>query len=85
MANELQAVLRDANGKPLSLKPTLVFDGNFGTLAPDGTFSVPAGTQSGMGSISAYWNNLQPQTQLIHVDNNAAQQPPNPPVLPKST
>jgi len=79
---QVQAVVRDAAGRPLPIVPTLVFDGNFGMLAPDGTFSVPAGTQSGMGTISAYWYTLLPQMQQIHVDNNAAQQPPNPPILP---
>jgi len=79
---QVQAVLRDAAGKALSIKPTLVFDGNFGTLDPDGTFSVPQGVLSGSGTITAYWFNLLPASQQIHVDANASPQPPSPPILP---
>jgi len=79
---QLQAAVRDAAGKLLPVKPTLIFDGNFGSLDPSGTFTVPAGTLSGMGSITAYWYRLLPQTQQIRVDNNAPPQPPNPPILP---
>ena len=79
---QLQAIVRDLAGKPLRVQPTLVFDGNFGNLEPDGTFTVPAGTLSGMGAITAYWYRLPPQTLRIRVDNNAPPQPPNPPILP---
>ncbi len=79
---QLQTVVRDAAGNPLPVKPILVFDGNFGSLEADGTFTVPAGTLSGMGSITAYWYRLQPQTQQIRVDDTAPPQPPSPPILP---
>jgi len=81
---QFQAVVRDAAGQALPVSPTLVFDGNFGTLNTDNTFSVPAGVLSGSGSITAFWYNLLPQSQPIHVDKNASPQPPQPPVLPKS-
>ena len=79
---QIQAVVRDAAGQPLGVMPSLVFDGIFGTLAQDGTLTVPKGILSGTGSISAYWFNLGAQSQPIHVDPNAGQQPPSPPVLP---
>ncbi len=79
---QVQAVVRDAAQKILPVKPSLVFDGNFGNLAADGTFTVPAGTLSGVGSITAFWYRLPPQSQQIHVDNNASPPPPLPPLLP---
>jgi hypothetical protein len=79
---EIQAVLRDGAGKPLSVSPTLVFDGNFGMLNTDGTFFVPQGILTGSGTITAFWFGLPPQSQQIHVDPNASPQPPSPPVLP---
>ncbi len=82
---QVQAVLRDAQGRPLPLTPTLVFDGNFGTLNADGTFNVPKGVLSGMGTISAFWPGLPTSSQEIHVDISASQQPPGPPVLPRTT
>ncbi|HLJ56400.1 MAG TPA: hypothetical protein VKT77_15280 [Chthonomonadaceae bacterium] len=81
---QVQSAVRDSAGNVLPVKPTLVFDGNFGSLDPDGVFTVPAGTLSGTGSITAFWYRLPPQTQQIRVDNNAPLPPPNPPVLPGS-
>lgn len=79
---QVLALVRDAAGKPLPVMPTLAFDGNFGTLNANGTFSVPAGVLSGTGTISAYWYSLPPPSQQIHVGDNGSDQPPNPPMLP---
>jgi hypothetical protein len=81
---QVQAVVRDAAGMPLPVSPTLVFDGDFGMLGPDDTFTVPANVQAGTGTITAFWYNLLPQSQPIHVDSTASPQPPQPPILPKS-
>jgi hypothetical protein len=81
-STQVQAVLRDANGQPLGLMPTLEFDGSFGTLGPDGTITVPPNVLTGTGTIIALWDSLPPQSQQLHVDKNASQQPPSPPILP---
>jgi hypothetical protein len=79
---QVLSAVRDTAGKVLPVKPTLIFEGNFGMLSPDGTFTVPPGALSGTGSISAYWYRLLPQTQQIRVDPNAPAPPPLPPILP---
>lgn len=81
---QITAQLRDASGNLLSITPTLLFDGNFGTISGDGTFFVPSGTGAGTGTITAYWYSLPPQVSQISVDNTLAPAPPPVPMLPRS-
>ncbi|MCW3097560.1 MAG: Carboxypeptidase regulatory-like domain [Chthonomonadaceae bacterium] len=71
--------LLDSGGKRLSVQPTLLFAGNFGSIAIDETF---AATEPGFGTITAFWYNLPNVTTQILVDPKAPQPPPAPPDLP---
>jgi hypothetical protein len=46
------AQARDKSGNILPVTPSLLIDGDLGTIHPDGTFT---GTHSGEGSIVAFW------------------------------
>jgi hypothetical protein len=75
----IHARLLDSSGKRLSAQPTLLFAGNFGSIAIDETF---AASEPGTGSVTAFWYNLQSVSTQIIVDPNAPQVPPAPPDLP---
>jgi hypothetical protein len=75
----IHARLFDVNGRRLSVQPTLLFAGNFGSIAVDETF---AATEPGTGTITAFWYKLPNAATQIVVDPNAPQLPPAPPDLP---
>jgi len=80
----LQARLLDAAGAPLPALPSLLFDGNIGTIGSDGNFHS---TADGTGSIVALWDaagrQLQADGQVV-VNETAPQLPPPPPNLVSS-
>lgn len=78
-AAAIHARLLDASKKRLSVQPTLLFAGNFGSIALDETF---AATEKGTGSVTAFWYTLPSVTKPIVVDPTAAALPPAPPDLP---
>jgi hypothetical protein len=75
----IHARLLNAAGKRLSAQPTLLFAGNFGSIAIDETF---AATAPGVGTITAFWYGLPSVTTQIIVDHTAPHLPPAPPDLP---
>jgi hypothetical protein len=78
----IHARLLDSNGKRVSAQPTLLYAGNFGSIAIDETFSA---AEPGSGTVTAFWYNLPSVTTQIIVDPNAPQLPPAPPDLPPAT
>ncbi len=78
----LNARLLDANGLIVNATPTLLYNGNFGALNDDGSFTVAPNIGAGSGEITAYWSGVTPQSTSVLVDNAAPQQPPGipPPV-----
>ena len=81
---QLNVRLKDANDATVSLTPSLLYDGDFGTLNDDATFTVNQNISAGNGRISAYWYGFTPQSTEIRVDNTAQQQPPDLPATPIS-
>lgn len=81
---QLNVRLADANGATISLTPSLLYDGDFGTLNDNGTFTVNQNISAGSGRIAAYWYGFTPQSEDIRVDNTAQQQPPDLPSTPIS-
>ena len=75
----VRARLFDSGGRRLSVQPTLLFAGNFGSIAVDETF---AATFAGSGTITAFWYSLPSASTLVTVDPTAPQLPPAPPDLP---
>jgi hypothetical protein len=74
------AELLDSQGVPLPELPTLVFTGSFGEISSDGLFTS---TESGVGTIAAYWNTgttqLQSTTATITANTSTNHLPPPPP------
>ncbi len=81
---QLNVRLKDANDATIHLIPSLLYDGDFGTLNDNGTFTVDQNVSSGSGRIAAYWYGFTPQSADIRVDNTAQQQPPDLPATPLS-
>ncbi len=81
---QLNVRLKDANDATINLTPSLLYDGDFGTLNDNGTFTVNQNISSGSGRIAAYWYGFTPQSADIRVDNTAQQQPPDLPATPIS-
>lgn len=75
----IHALLFNAAGRRLSLQPTVLFTGNFGSIAIDETFSAAL---PGIGTITAFWYGLPSVSTQIVVDPTAPQLPPAPPDLP---
>jgi hypothetical protein len=75
---QVLAELKNQVGQVLPVVPTLLFEGNFGTVDGEGTFTASA---QGTGTITAFWyNNLHSTTQVV-VSDNAQPLPPLPPIL----
>ena len=72
------AQVRDRAGNVLPIMPSLLFDGDFGTLNADGTF-----TGTGTGSIVAYWyGGITSAAQVTSNETTPSSPPPPPPVFP---
>jgi hypothetical protein len=79
----LHAHLLDSGGIRLSIQPTLLYTGNFGSIATDETFAASKGINGRVsGTVTAFWYNLPSVTKQIIVDQNANSLPPDPPDLP---
>lgn len=76
----IHARLLDSNGKRLPVQPTLLFAGNFGSIALDETFA--ASDNTGSGSVTAFWYGLPPAGTTITVDAHAVEPPPAAPDFP---
>jgi hypothetical protein len=77
VTTQLTATIRDKDNNPLPLVPTLLFDGNVGTISSDGTFYS---TGLGSGTVIALWyNDLRSDVATITVDNTLPENPAPPP------
>lgn len=74
--------LLDDSKVRLPVQPTLLFAGNFGSIAVDDTFTA---TEPGSGTVTAFWYNLPSFTTRIIVDPSAQQLPPALPDLPPAS
>jgi len=67
---------RDQAGSVLPITPTLLFDGDFGVIASDGTFTS---TQTGSGTVTAYWYGGLTFSTGVTANLTAPHLPPPPP------
>lgn len=67
---------RDQAGNVLSIAPTLLFDGDIGVIANDGTFTS---TQAGSGTVTAFWYGGLTYSTGVTANLTAPHLPPPPP------